>query len=155
MPEILQSSLPSLIELRAILEDMVLRDLLGPAGGPEEIVEEANVRGRYIVGLLAPKGQSALPDDDDDDLTEAGTDTEDGKPDSASPKAATMLPSSIGMTFTVEGSAQEIQIIAHYGRYERIASSLVGETGERAEPRRVWKRIPVEGTSDPIPLTEF
>ncbi len=139
-------------QLRTELEDMVLKDLLGPAGGPEEIVEEANVRGRYIVGLLAPKGQSALPGDDDDDLTEAGTDTEDGKPDSASPKAATMLPSSIGMTFTVASNARVIQIAARYGRYERIASPPAGETGERVEPRRVWKRIPVEGTSDPIPL---
>ena len=134
MPETLQSSLPSPTELRAMLEAIVLKDLLGPAGGPEEIVEEANVRGRYIVGLLAPKGQSALPGDDDDNLTKAGTDTEDGKPDSASPKAATMLPSSIGMTFTVAGNAKEIQIAAHYGHYERavIESS---EDGWRAAPR--------------------
>ena len=49
-----------------MLGDMVLRDLLGPAGGPEGIAEEVNVHGRYIVGLLARRGQSALPDDDDD-----------------------------------------------------------------------------------------
>ena len=40
---------------------MVLRDLLGPAGGAEEIVEEDNVRGRYIVGLLASSAFSRFP----------------------------------------------------------------------------------------------
>jgi hypothetical protein len=63
---------PTALQLRAELEHLALNDLLGPAGGPTEIVEEQNVRGRYIVGLLAPKGQTALPDDDDDDLAEGG-----------------------------------------------------------------------------------
>ena len=48
-------TLPDL-ELRAELEAMVRRDLLGPAGGPEEEVDERAVRGRYILGLLAPRG---------------------------------------------------------------------------------------------------
>jgi len=74
----LADTLPASLQLRAQLEDLALKDLLGPAGGPNEIVEEPNVRGRYIVGLLAPKGQTALPDDDDDDLAEGGRDTEDG-----------------------------------------------------------------------------
>jgi hypothetical protein len=65
-----QLPIPSPVQLRAMPEAKVLRDLLGPAGGLEEIIEEANVRGRYIVGLLAPQGQSALLDDDDD-LAEA------------------------------------------------------------------------------------
>ena len=45
------------LELRAELEAMVRRDLLGPAGGPEEEVDERAVRGRYILGLLARRGQ--------------------------------------------------------------------------------------------------
>lgn len=56
-------TIPSAIELRAELEKMVRRDLLGPAGGPEEELAETNVRGRYILGLLAPRGQSLLPDE--------------------------------------------------------------------------------------------
>jgi len=95
---------PSPLQLRAELEDMVLKDLLGPAGGPTEIVTERNVRGRYVLGLLAPKGQTALPDDDDE-LTQSGTDTEDGKAEAAPLKSATMLPSSIGLTFTVSKEA--------------------------------------------------
>ena len=66
VPESLEDQIPSPIQLRAELESMVRRDLLGPAGGPEEEVDERNVRGRYILGLLAPRGQSILPDDQDD-----------------------------------------------------------------------------------------
>ncbi|CAG1009290.1 hypothetical protein ANRL4_04021 [Anaerolineae bacterium] len=33
------------LQLRTELEEMVLKDLLGPAGGPTEIVTEHNVRG--------------------------------------------------------------------------------------------------------------
>lgn len=51
------------LQLRGELDRLVRQDLLGPAGGEREEIEEANVRGRYIVGLLAPKGQTLLPDD--------------------------------------------------------------------------------------------
>ena len=45
---------PTPLQLRAELEAMVINDLLGPAGGPTEIITERNVRGRYVLGLLAP-----------------------------------------------------------------------------------------------------
>ena len=57
MPESLLGQLPSPIQLRAELEAMGRRDLLGPAGGPEEEVDERAVRGRCNLGLLAPRGQ--------------------------------------------------------------------------------------------------
>ena len=57
---------PSPLELRIELEQMVRKDLLGPAGGPHEEIDERNVRGRYIVGLLAPRGQSILSDEPSD-----------------------------------------------------------------------------------------
>jgi hypothetical protein len=50
------------LQVGAELERMVRFDLLGPAGGPEEEVDERAVRGRYILGLLAPRGQTILPD---------------------------------------------------------------------------------------------
>ena len=39
---------PSSTQLRAMLEEMVLSDLLGPVGGPEEEIDEQSV-GRYLV----------------------------------------------------------------------------------------------------------
>ena len=90
MPDSLREQFLSPIQLRAELEAMVRRDLLGPAGGPEEEVDERAVRGRYILGLLAPRGQTILPDDQDD-LPAGGADTEqDGKADPAALQTASM-----------------------------------------------------------------
>jgi len=43
--------------VRDELTSMVVKDLLGPAGGPEEELSqwEDRVRERYLVGMLAPK----------------------------------------------------------------------------------------------------
>ena len=43
--------------IRDELTEMVVNDLLGPAGGPEEELDqrEDRVTGRYLVGMLAPK----------------------------------------------------------------------------------------------------
>ena len=49
---------PDALDLRTELQSMVERDLLGPAGGENEIIDEPTVRSRYVVGLLAPRGQS-------------------------------------------------------------------------------------------------
>jgi hypothetical protein len=142
MSNTLMSQKRSPYQLRAELEEMVMKDLLGPAGGPEEIVAEPIVRGRYILGLLAPKGQTAVltEDEDLDDQTElptAGEDTQDGTPDLAAAKAPSMLPSSIGLTFTVDGGAEEIQITARWGRYMRVESDTETTRSGR-QPRRVW-----------------
>ena len=155
MTDILRPEISSSYHIRDELEAMVMKDLVGPAGGPEEIVAEPTVRGRYILGILAPKGQTVLltEEEDLDDQTElptAGEDTQDGSPDVAAAKAPSMLPSSIGLTFTVGGEANEIQITARWGRYVRVESET--ETTQSGKPRRVWQRIPVEATSIPIPL---
>jgi len=164
----LDTEIPSPTEIRQRLQQAVVRDLLGPANGPEEIVEEANVRGRYILGLLAPQRQSASPinstDDDEassvsaqanpeenDELAVSGRDTEDGKTDAPAPKAVSMVPSSIGMTFTVSGSAQAIQVATSWGRYQRVSREEAGLDPDKGR-RNPWKRIPVTGKSQSIPL---
>ncbi len=157
MTNILQPEISSAPQLRAALEAMVLKDLLGPAGGATEIVAEPTVRGRYILGVLAPQGQSALlaeaedQSDDQNELAVAGEDTQDGAPDLAASKAPSILPSSIGLTFTLDGAATEIQLSARWGRYQRIANEKY-DPSRKGTLKRVWQRIPVEGTSEPIPL---
>ena len=160
----LQEHVLSPVEIRAKLHEAVINDLLGPAGGPEEVVDEANVRGRYVLGLLAPKGQTPLPGDalsgiadedteatpeQSDDLAIAGNGTEDGQAEAPAPKAATMLPQSIGLTFTTINSATAIRVHARWGRYEHVEREKVGlEPGKRS----AWQRKPVEATSAPIAL---
>lgn len=156
MTDLLQSTLPSPHQLRAELQALVVKDLLGPAGGPTEIVAEPTVRGRYILGILAPKGQTVLLTEEEDqedqtDLATAGEDTQDGAPDLAAARAPSMLPQAIGMTFTVDGEATAIQITARWGRYQRIENEAY-DPSRRDIPRLVWQRLPVEGISEPIPL---
>ena len=113
------SPIPSAVQLRAMLEEMVVGDLLGPAGGPEEELTERNVRDRYLVGVLAPRPQpqptpaKAEEEDDEetpllpDELSEGGADTsDDGTTDKDVPMVQAHLPSSFGLTFCVDKSAK-------------------------------------------------
>src|SRR5262245_24732420 len=105
---------PSPLSLRAELHTLVERDLLGPADGPHEEIEERNVRGRYIAGLLAPRGQTIIPDLEDDLAAGGVAHNHDGEADTVIPQMASMLPSSIGLTFTVDGTAESFQITARW-----------------------------------------
>src|SRR5207253_111626 len=101
--------------LRAMLEAMVVGDLLSPAGGPEEELTKRNVRDRYLVGVLAPRPQPqpvpAKPEEEDDEetpllpdeLSEGGADTvEVGTTDKDVSIVKAHLPSSFGLTFCVD-----------------------------------------------------
>src|SRR5438270_2017764 len=103
---------PSATKIREELLQTVLLDLLGPAGGPDEELDERNVRDRYLVGMLAPKRQELSPEEFDE-LAQGGVgSTEDGPTDFTAPPAKTMFPSSFGMTFSVDAAAEAIQITA-------------------------------------------
>jgi hypothetical protein len=138
------------LDLRIELHQMVVADLLGPAGGTDEIVDEQSVRSRYVVGLLAPKGQSVLPDEEGEELAVAGTDTQDGKPSSPIAPAPVMLPSSMGLTFSVSAQAKAIQVIARWGHYLRTRSEVIKD--DKGEPKLIWQRQQIEAQSEPIPL---
>lgn len=139
-------------QIRAELESALVRDLLGPYQGPDEIIEEPDVRSRYLVGMLAPKGQSALPEEMDS-LASGGVDGQDGITDAPpSRAAASMLPRSIGLSFAVNGGATHLQISTRWGRYQRHASDRVVD--KEGKPRPVWQRSQVEALSPAIALME-
>src|SRR5438093_9489796 len=109
---LLQPPLPAITPhaIRDELTEMVVNDLLGPAGGPEEELDqrEDRVTGRYLVGMLAPKStpveaeeQDALGTDDEDDA-------EVGATDASTPSASTFFPNSIGLSFLVESETKAI-----------------------------------------------
>jgi hypothetical protein len=145
MPDSLKP--PTTNQIRQELQDLILRDLLGPAGGEEEIVDETYVRDRYILGLLAPSGQSVIPEEEED-LAFTDSDSEEGTVESPTIRNSTMKPSSMGLTFTLDPSASAIQVKARWGRYEKLRSDELGLELERPHP--VWKRIPVEVVSSAI-----
>jgi len=130
-------------EIRDELTDMVVRDLLGPAGGPEEELDkfEDHVYGRYLVGMLAPK-DSEIPGGELDDLaTTDGDEGEEGAPDSGVPPVGSYFPSSMGMSFVVAADAKAIVVEAEWGRYLRISSPTQKKKDGGAAP--VWKREPI------------
>ncbi len=142
------------IAIREAIAQALINDLQGPCGGPTEIIDERNVRGRYIVGLLAPKGQSAIPESSDDSGS-PGTSPEDGTPDAPPSKAAsTMLPSSIGLSFGVASDATHLKLTARWGRYDRVQIKDEAYRNKDGSLRHVWQRTPIEGVSDPIPLRD-
>ncbi len=140
---------PSPSDIRDELEEAVIRDLLGPAGGPEEEVEDAP-RDRYLVGMLAPRRQLLAPETFDDLAVGGEGAAEEGSVDVNAPQATTMFPSSFGMTFCVDGSTPTLQLTARWGRYERVESGIL--KNEAGNARRVWKRRPIEGRSTSISL---
>jgi hypothetical protein len=152
MSSILQS-IPSPTKIREELEQMVLKNLLGPVGGAEEEeeeIDEPSVRDRYLVGMLAPKRQEPSPEEFDE-LPQGGKGTsEEGSTDYTAPTTKAMFPSSFGMIFCVGLEAKAIQITARWGYYSRQRSeTLSTPTGDK---KLIWKRSPRAGVSEPIPL---
>ena len=116
---------PSPAALRDELEQLVLQDLLGPAGGPEEEVDEGSVRDRYLVGMLAPRDQQIVPEELDElAIPEEGS-IEDGPNDDTALQITSLFPSSIGMSFCVDGSATSLNVIASWGYYRREHSETL------------------------------
>src|SRR5271165_1840938 len=121
MTSVLQS-IPSPTRIREELERMVLKDLLGPVGGPAEEIDEPSVRDRYLVGMLAPRRLELSPEEFDDLPTGGSGTSEDGPTEVTSPAAKAMFPSSFGVTFCVDPEAEALQITARWGHYHRDRS---------------------------------
>lgn len=165
--------------IRELLQLAVMDDLLGPAGGPNERIVDMGVRDRYLVGKLAPREaaqggieglEGPLANDEAEEPTdpkvpgqhepgaEFGTAT--GRVDPESDAAdeidaasnQSLVPSSLGMTFCVDGDAERIEVEVRWGRYERSDEHEIfrtrknKETGAEEQTKaKVWQRIPCGG----------
>ncbi|MGH2497470.1 MAG: DISARM system helicase DrmA, partial [Ktedonobacteraceae bacterium] len=142
---------PSPARLREMLEEMVVRDLLGPAGGEDEELLDDRVLERYLVGMLAPDRQQTVPEELEELSSADGGNREDGAPDSGVAQKASLSPSSFGMSFNVDYSATEIQVTARWGQYKKGESKSI--TTPKGHPARVWQRQQRSATRV-IPLLE-
>jgi len=130
--------------IRDLLQWAVEDDLLGPADGPVEEIVGMSVRDRYLVGKLAPP-DTRVSDDQVEDLPDAATaDPESDDREAEASTSNSLVPSSFGFTFCVDGSAKAVEVRASWGRYERTESERTTEDGK---PLRCWKRIPSGGTA--------
>ncbi len=142
--------------VRAELEELLERDLLGPwDGAREELPPGSSPAERYLLGRLVPsrpapstpQPDASVLDDDPDTVdrevlaTDEARDT-DVEP-AASVRAGTMAASSLGLSFSVPADVEGITVEARWGRYERRPSQH-HET-EQGRPRTVWTRVPSGG----------
>jgi hypothetical protein len=129
---------PSPAQMRAELQEMVVRDLLGPAGGEDEEVDEARVRDRYLVGMLAPNKTQTHPEELDGlgDVETAAPD--EGAQDKDTIQKPTFNPASLGMSFSVDNEASTLLVTARWGHYQRADSASI-KTAKGA-PKKVWRR---------------
>ena len=119
---------PSPRDIRAELEELVLRDLHGPIGGDEheEFPTSERVTDRYILGRLAPNGAVIEPDEQDT-LAESGTrdSAAESEADSAdagadAPATTSMFCSAHGFTVCVEPDTTELHAHAAWAHYEKV-----------------------------------
>jgi hypothetical protein len=174
--------------VRELLQLAVIDDLLGPANGPHEEIIDMSVRDRYLVGKLAPmetvrggieglEGPTSSEDEEEPAQMEvhtgrhepgaefqSTTGSVDPESDSSDEIDATnnqsLVPSSFGITFCVDGDVDSVSVHAQWGKYERIYDHEHTKTIKRkikdhdgnvirAEEQevkvKVWQRIPCGG----------
>ena len=135
---------PSYTDMREMLHEAVVADLLGPAGGPVEEILGSSVRDRYLVGKLAPTNAGIEPGEVDDLPGDADTGSDDGKAEKDTLQAESLIPSSFGLTFCVDPEATSLKIEASWGNYQRTKSEV--HMTDAGQARTVWKREPAGGT---------
>ena len=127
----------------AAREEMVAflrRHLVGPAGGPDEVLDSENrPHERYTVGVLYPPGTPFATTAETTQET-ASTGPAGGAPDNqlADDPISTALddkPSSVGVSFYLE-RGEEIEIQVWAATYEE-------------QPDRSWRRVPLATAEEP------
>jgi Helicase conserved C-terminal domain len=167
--------------VRAELEDLLERDLLGPWDGPEEeLPPRTSPAERYMLGRLVPRERRAAPEEDaeetpadevvdaeetdpglvDREVSSADDSAEDeGAEADATVRSGSMAASAVGLAFSVPTTVDVISVAASWGRYER-APSAVHET-PTGRTATTWHRVPAggpvevrtdaEGTGEEVP----
>ena len=101
----MSDTIPAPSTIRDEFEKLVLADLHGPAGGPEEEVDESSVSERYLVGMLSPR-RNPVGGELLEGLEVSGRDSrEDGKADVTAPQAEQVRRLTCGRGWT-EGEAR-------------------------------------------------
>ncbi|MFZ7126444.1 MAG: DISARM system helicase DrmA [Desulfobacterales bacterium] len=131
--------------VRELLQLAVIDDLLGPADGPVEEIVGMSVRDRYLVGKLAPMDTEPDAAETDNFGTSGKVDPDDQGEEIETSSSHSLVSSSMGFTFCVDGKLESVQLFANWGRYERTQSEREDE--ETGKSRRCWKRIPSGGSA--------
>lgn len=150
-PELLKP--PTAFAVRRELEEIIYKDLLGPAGGEREEFDEGSVSDRYLVGQLAPqKRRGSGAEIIEEDLDSHASDEEESSAEMSVSTNKSLFPSSVGFTCSIDGAATAIKICARYGKYTRGKSeNFLTKTGK---PKTVWQREQIDEKFNDIKLVE-
>lgn len=133
--------------VRELLKLATQDDLLGPANGPFEEIVGMSVRDRYLVGKLAPRETLEAEEQNETLAASSGrTDPDSSNNESETSSNRSLVPSSIGFTFCVDGDLKELKVEALWGRYQKGDSETVPPKEEGKKPPRAWKRLPSGGS---------
>lgn len=137
------ASLDGMYDFRDELSRRLIADLIGPADGPDELIDDAPIT-RYVAGVLYPAGggwsQAGAADAAQDVGEDEGYD-ETVTPDPAVAMANVRNPASMGVTFAVKASlCQRITVEIDAARYVPVSA-----VDSQSEPR--WQRIPIPSKS--------
>ncbi len=162
-------------EIRSRLIDFLHRDLIGPAGGPTEVLED-QPRVRYGAGALFPQGSrpnesaavGGVEEDDDapvsrelkqDEIIQTeeplvrGLDSSPDEPNDDEPVtlANALRPSAMGISFVLTDPSTTLVATVDAAVYEAFQLQASGGE-ERKFPETRWRRIPLELTPQTINL---
>ena len=158
---------PTSFGVRAELEDLLERDLLGPWDGPEEeLPPRTSPAERYLLGRLVPRlppsepvdaepGEVVDAEEDDPSLVDLEVSAGDGvggeevAESETTVRSGSMAASAIGLAFSVPSDVHVIHVEAFWGRYQQ-ALSEVHET-PTGRPSMTWHRVQAGGSVE-IPL---
>lgn len=118
-----------------IVDDLI-KDLVGPAEGPDEMITDLPLD-RYIAGVLWPADdllqEEEIPDPDSGEAEENDGD------DSAISQALMRYPTSMGITFSVDlTKAASVQIAVYAARYIPSVDKASGEAARAERPS--WRQ---------------
>src|SRR3954447_3432533 len=108
------------------LIDALRIELLGPEAPDEVLKQSPNTR--YLVGMLAPGGTPLDPVEDDAMENSEGEEQSDGQV----PLAASLDPSSIGISFAVESDSPPVPVSLRWGRYEKVEKAEEEEVADES-----------------------
>lgn len=139
------------LETRKEFVEELERQLLGPAGGEEEMVR-GRPFWRYLAGTLFPGEAESVREDAEG---EAGSSSGDDS-DPAVSAAYDRLPSSMGISFLVQ-EARRLRVSVEAARYRPVDSAEGADASEegprdsrRNDPRDLWKRQPLGSRDRPL-----
>jgi hypothetical protein len=130
------ASTEDLVEVRDGFVEYLRKQLVGPAGGEDEVLRDPPDR-RYLMGTLYPRGAELtqltnLEGEEETSESSAGGTEEDRFADDPVAEANAWLPSSLGVSFFTD--AMTLNITCSAARY--VTSSVSG--------RRAWTRLPLQ-----------